>query len=182
MRQKLRAFQEQIRDEVKWELRNEMEDTIRENVKLELTPIITKQLRRSLCSEAQFAELFSLVCKANGTSENGFSMDAFVEECGGLANDVFQVRKALSIPEGPFLRFFSELQIENSHLDQLHTQTRSLLVRQAQMIAELRELAHTSSWTAWAKRIYWLINRENIASDDVAEVKEAVEASITRLL
>lgn len=182
LRKQLEIERDGVRDDVKRELRGEMEETIRENVRLELTPILTKQLRKTLINERQFADLFVIICEANGTEGAEFSMAAFFEECGRLAADVVQLRKAFGIESGPFLRFFSDMQFENSHLDQLHTQTRALLVRQAQMIAELRELAQMSSWNAWARKIYWLINREDVASDDVAEVRKAVEESIAQIV
>jgi Fe-S cluster biosynthesis and repair protein YggX len=50
------------------------------------------------------------------------------------------------------------------------------------MIAELRQHTKSSAWASWTKRLYALINGEDITSDDISTLKSAVEQSITRRL
>jgi hypothetical protein len=88
-----------------------------------VTPILTKQLRKTLYNERQCADLFnhrlfrrmpmSFKCERHSECRAGHSFDISVN-CHG----------------------------------ELHPQTRSLVVRQALLIASLRELAQMSSWTA----------------------------------
>jgi hypothetical protein len=173
------ATKARLTKSIRQQLREELAPVIEEEQKAKLTVQFEKQLEIERAElRPELAKLFPSVCTANGTAMPAFSNDAFLNECQQLAADVIELRSSLGIESGRFLRAFSDVQFENAHLDQLHTQTRSLLVRQAQMISELREQAQNSSWTAWAKKVYRRLTHGDFASDDIARLRRAIEKAI----
>jgi hypothetical protein len=175
-----RQFERRLEKE-RLQLESEVRENVRESLRLELLSE-RAPITAGGPNESEFVDLFGLICRANGDPSPEFSWPHLREEGRQLAGDVIQLREAFAFPTGPLVRFFSELQFENSHLGQLHTQTRSLLVRQAHMITELRKHAQSSAWAMWAKHVYALINGEHLKSDEVSVVKAAVEQSITHRL
>jgi hypothetical protein len=149
-------IERELREKVIDGLRREMEETIREKVRLELVPILTKQIWDE--TDSQCAELHELICEELGITSDGFSRAAFADVCRRIAREVLELRTRLGI-SNDLLQFVVDLQCENAHLDQLHTHTRSLLVRQAQLISELRQSSHTARWREWTDRLYKAIKR-----------------------
>jgi hypothetical protein len=169
-----REIERELREKVVDDLRREMEETIREKVRVELVPILTEQIREADDTDSQFAELYELICEALGLTSEGFSRAAFADVCRRIAREVLDLRTRFGI-SGDLLQFILDLQCENAHLDQLHTQTRSLLVRQAQLISELRQSAHTARWRKWADRLYKAITRTTPPANDPAAVRRGIE-------
>ena len=106
-----------------------------------------------------------------------------------LSTDVIEIRQICSKPFGSLTQLFVDLNAQVAHLDQLHTQTRSLLVRQAQIISELRQQVGLRSWTEWALKISRMldeqdqngfVNKRNC--DDVVELRLEIEDQITSLV
>jgi hypothetical protein len=173
-----RQIESEVLEQVVEELRGEMEETIREKVRVELTPILTKQIRDGDDTDSQLSELYDLICEALGLTNEGFSRAGFLDVCRRIAGDVLELRTRFGI-SGDLVQFVLDLQCENAHLDQLHTQTRSLLVRQAQLISDLRQSAHTTRWREWADRLYRAIKRATPPADNYAAVRHAIEEYVT---
>jgi hypothetical protein len=167
-------IERELREKVVDGLRREMEETIREKVRIELVPILTKQIREADDTDSQFAELYELLCEALGLTNDGFSRAAFADICRRIAREMRELRTRFGV-SGDLLQFVLDLQCENAHLDQLHTQTRSLLVRQAQIISELKQNAPTARWRKWANRLYKAIKRATPPPDDYAAVRRGIE-------
>ena len=104
---------------------------------------------------------------------------------------MIEIREITRHPSGTLTQLFVDLSAQVAHLDQLHTQTRALLVRQAQIISELRQQVGLRSWTEWAKRINKMLTENSTAAgnsfntnncDDVVELRLEIEEQITMLV
>jgi hypothetical protein len=76
-----------------------MEETIRENVRLDLIPVLTAQIRESLAADRDptdlLAALFGLVCEALDDQSQPYSIDAFIAQTRLLANGVLDLTRQL---------------------------------------------------------------------------------------
>jgi hypothetical protein len=181
-----RAISKELHVKVKEELRQEMEETIRENVRLDLIPILTAQLRENLQVEHGaddfLTALFNLVCEALGEPSQPYSVDAFVTQTRVLANGVLELTRHFRIGFSALLRFIMDLEAERAHLDQLHTQTRSLLVRQAQVISELRQASDPSLWASWTKNVYEILTGTTPPTENLAIIRNDIVSIINKRL
>ena len=67
------------------------------------------------------------------------------------------------------------MQQQIQHLDQLHTQTRGLLVRQSEIINNLRP---STAWLTWAQRLHRVMCGGERAPDDVDELRMGIEEMV----
>jgi len=110
-----------------------------------------------------------------------YSMKRFINSISELTQDVILIRDSYCMNHGALSSYVFDMANQIQHLDQLHTQTRSLLVRQSQVISELR--ANTEeSWKDWAYEMYGLISGDNETELKQNDMKVYLEEEIISLI
>ena len=125
-------------------------------------------------------DVYVLLCDACGVSPKSFKFNgnkdsidfrsnpilvAIIDHASSLASDVSEIRSYITskqnITSFNLLSHFKIQEEQVAHLDQLHTQTRALLVRQSQMISDLRSKSDYASWVKWARNLYKILDPNN---------------------
>lgn len=152
--------------------RSQMEEEIREEVERSLREERTELL---LEEEEQREPVRVLVKEAIGR-DGDVPFMTMVED---LASEVIALRKQLGAQGNSLAQKVADLIAQNEHMDQLHTQTRSLLVRQAHVISELRDNGG-ETWKTWAKGVSKILGLR--ALDDEGSLRVAIEDAIADLM
>ena len=84
------------------------------------------------------SQAYDKLCEAIAIKSTTFNFNDFVSAILLTADILIEFRKHFNLKTGQILKPMIELEQQVQHLDQLHTQTRALLVRQSQIIANLR--------------------------------------------
>ena len=137
-------------------------------------------------SEQYLNNIYNSLCTARGVTPSSFQsvvnyrksetfkyhsnqlLMAILDHASSLASDVSELRiRLFGQKQGRlnFLSRFEELEAEVAHLDQLHTQTRALLIKQSQTIPDLRVKNASSSWISWARNLYKVLNTDSEVVD-----------------
>lgn len=125
------------------------------------------------------AEVYQMICKALYYQGNEFNSDNFFASIAALVQICNEVREHFNIRTRKLLPALIELEIRCQHMDQLHTQTRSIMVRQSLIIDDLRKQTGSASWVAWSHRIYELLyGKDKPQIDDVSELRLAIEEGV----
>lgn len=168
-------LEKSVRLSMKQELekeRSQMEEEIREEVERSLREERTELL---LEEEEQREPIRVLVKEAIG----GAGDVPFMTMVEDLASEVIALRKQLGGQGNSLAQKVADLIAQNDHLDQLHTQTRSLLVRQAHVISELRDNGG-ETWKTWAKGVSKILGLR--ALDDEGSLRVAIEDAIADMV
>ena len=132
------------------------------------------KIYNSLCEACGISPSFSQFNVNLRKSENSDQLLSLIlDNAYSLASDISKLRSRLSYNKKgrfDFLSKFEELENQVAHLDQLHTQTRALLVKQSQIISDLRMKAGSASWISWAKNLYTILCSADFDEDVFGDV------------
>ncbi|OHS97400.1 hypothetical protein TRFO_36346 [Tritrichomonas foetus] len=171
------GFREEIASEIQGSIENRLRSRLTKEIRDQISQERNISISDSNLSSASTA--FDVLCESLGYQRRKFTFDDFLSMVLAIAKEVLELRKHFSLKTSQILKPMIDLELQVQHLDQLHTQTRALLVRQSQIISDLRKQTGVASWVSWANKVYEIIYGKSAeAYDDVPELRLSIEEGV----